>query len=300
MEQEKNKRGFFAVIPSVALKDKRLTSTDKLILAEIYGLINDEGWCYPSNKHFAEMFGISERQVIRCLEHIKELSYINFFYTNKGFRIIYVSLSMFQENIQESFNKMKSSVSEKDENIIKRIKGEKFISKEEWVKKIKEGKEKKKKKDMTKDSNEYDKDVKQGNDTDVKPPYDINVNREITIKEITNKELTIKNKEFSNFSNSLKVKEHSLINKQPIANENTGKESSVPIRYEMRTSHSGFSRIVGGNKGKRICSNCGQEFDEKELEVLDKWNPALKKIMVCKTCKFKENVIELKKLAFGS
>jgi hypothetical protein len=297
---KKEKRGFFAIIPSVALKDKRLTSTDKLILAEIYGLINDEGWCYPSNKHFAEMFEISERQVIRCLEHIKELGYINFFYTNEGFRIIYVSLSMFQENIQESFNKMKSSVSGKDESIIKRIKGKKLISKEEWVKKIKEGKEKKGKNDMTKSSKRYDTNVIQGYDIDVKPPYDIDVNREITIKEITNKELTIKNKE-KNFSNSFshKGKEHSFTNKQPIANENTGKEGSVPIRYEMRTSHSGFSHFGGINKGKKRCSNCREEFDEKELEQLDKWNSALKKIMVCKTCKFKENVVELKKLALG-
>jgi hypothetical protein len=115
------------------------------------------------------------------------------------------------------------------------------------------------------------------------------------------KERNIYNKEFQNvISFSHKREEYSLTDKQSIANENTGKESSVPIRYEMRTSHSGFSQIVGGNKGKRICSNCGQEFDEKELEVLDKWNPTLKKIMVCKTCKFKENVIELKKLASRS
>jgi hypothetical protein len=105
------------------------------------------------------------------------------------------------------------------------------------------------------------------------------------------------NKEFSNFSNSFshKGEEHSLTNKQPIAEENTEKENSVPLRYEMRTSHLGFNHLVGKNNGKKRCSNCWQEFDEKELEPLDKWEPALKRIMVCGTCKFRENIVELKK-----
>jgi uncharacterized CHY-type Zn-finger protein len=63
----------------------------------------------------------------------------------------------------------------------------------------------------------------------------------------------------------------------------------------MRTSHSGFGHLVGKNNGKKRCSNCWQEFEEKELEPLDKYKPALRKIMVCGTCKFKKNVIELKK-----
>jgi hypothetical protein len=109
------------------------------------------------------------------------------------------------------------------------------------------------------------------------------------------------NNNSSTVSNSFshKGKEYSLTNKQPIADENTEKEGYVPIRYEMRTSHSGFGHFVGKNNGKKRCSNCGQEFDEKELEILDKWNPALRKIMVCRTCKFMKNVIELKKLASG-
>jgi hypothetical protein len=110
------------------------------------------------------------------------------------------------------------------------------------------------------------------------------------------KERDIYNKEFQNvISFSHKEEEHSLTNKQPIADENTEEENSVPLRYEMRTSHSGFSPIMGKNNGKFRCSNCWQEFDEKELEPLDKWEPALKKIMVCGTCKFKENIVELKK-----
>jgi hypothetical protein len=297
--EEKEKRGFFVFIPSVVLMDKRLSWIEKLILAEIYGLINDEGWCYPSNKHFAEIFGVSERYIRKCLEHIRELNYISIFYTKEGFRIIFVDISIFQKNIQESFNKMKSKMMEKDKNVIKKIKDKEFITKEKWMDNIVKIKNKA---DRNNNSGMSEPQFHQEEEQKFHQEEEPQFHREITIKELTNKELTIKNKEFSNFSNSFshKGEEHSLINKQPIANENTEKEGSVPIRYEMRTSHSGFSRIVGGNKGKRICSNCGQEFDEKELEVLDKWNPALRKIMVCGTCKFKENVIELKKLASGS
>jgi hypothetical protein len=107
------------------------------------------------------------------------------------------------------------------------------------------------------------------------------------------------NKDFVNFSFFHKGKEHSPTNKQPIADENTEKENPVPIRYKMRTSHSGFSHLGGKNNGKKRCSNCGEELDEQELEPLDKWHPALSKIKVCGTCKYKENVIELKKLANG-
>jgi len=102
------------------------------------------------------------------------------------------------------------------------------------------------------------------------------------------------NKGFVNFSNFHKEEEYSFINKQPIAEENTEKENSVPIREEIRTSHSGFSHLMGKNNGKKRCSNCGQEFDEKELEQLDKWRPGLNRVMVCGTCKFKENIVELK------
>jgi hypothetical protein len=191
---------------------------------------------------------------------------------------------------------MKSKMMEKDKNVIKRIKDKEFITKEKWIDNVIKIKNKA---GRNNNSETLEPQFHQGEEQEFHQEVEPQFHKEITIKEITNKELTIKNKEFSNFSNSHKGEEHSFTNKQPIADENTEKESSVPIRYEMRTSHSGFSHLVGKNNGKKRCSNCGQEFDEKELEVLDKWNPALRKIMVCKTCKFKENVIELKNLASG-
>ena len=133
MEGKKQKRSFFAIIPSVALRDKRLTSTDKLVLAEIYGLINSRGWCYPSNQHFAEVLGISERQVRRSLTRLRDCGYIDFFYTENGFRVIFVKFSVLQEKIQKSLTKMKANILPKYNDITSKICESRLLSKEEWI-----------------------------------------------------------------------------------------------------------------------------------------------------------------------
>lgn len=62
-------------IPKEVWLDERLTQFQKLLLAEIDSLDNDEG-CYASNEYFAKFFDFSERYVIEGIQKLKELKYV--------------------------------------------------------------------------------------------------------------------------------------------------------------------------------------------------------------------------------
>lgn len=67
----------FLVIKQDILQDKNLTSTDKLILAYIYGFLNSGNPFYSSTKEISRFLGISTRQVVRSINKLSEVGYIH-------------------------------------------------------------------------------------------------------------------------------------------------------------------------------------------------------------------------------
>lgn len=63
-------------IPKEIWLDKRLNALDKIILAEIDSLDNDESGCFASNKYIAEFCGCSETKVSTAVSKLIELGYL--------------------------------------------------------------------------------------------------------------------------------------------------------------------------------------------------------------------------------
>ena len=67
---------YYAVIPATVRYDKELMDKAKLVYAEISALSNRHGYCFASNQYFAELYGISVRQIITIIGNLEEKGYI--------------------------------------------------------------------------------------------------------------------------------------------------------------------------------------------------------------------------------
>lgn len=83
-------KSYYAVIPAYVRYDKDLSSTAKLLYAEITALCNEKGYCWATNKYFVELYGISDRQVQRILKLLLDKHYIKIIIEQNTKRKIYV------------------------------------------------------------------------------------------------------------------------------------------------------------------------------------------------------------------
>lgn len=74
MEQNRDFKGIW--IPKEIYLSKELNWIEKILLFEIDSLDTEEDHCYASNKYFAEFLDVTERRIQQCLNHLKELGYI--------------------------------------------------------------------------------------------------------------------------------------------------------------------------------------------------------------------------------
>ena len=72
---------FSAIIPAQILKNKKLTSTDKLVFGELYSLAlkNKDMTCFPSNQHLCRVLGKRERTIKRSVSKLVKSRKINIF-----------------------------------------------------------------------------------------------------------------------------------------------------------------------------------------------------------------------------
>lgn len=68
--------GYYAIIPGNILDDPDLSSSEKLMYAEISALANRKGFCWASNDFFAAKFGASKRTIARWVSSMKAKGYI--------------------------------------------------------------------------------------------------------------------------------------------------------------------------------------------------------------------------------
>jgi hypothetical protein len=101
----KKKYHRFSIIPDYIKKDKRLSSTDKLLYGEIFSLAQKKGYCFAANFHFELLYNLGKSQVSKTIQKLKSLDYIKCEYGRGNSRKIYIiekPVIFFGENHQKS------------------------------------------------------------------------------------------------------------------------------------------------------------------------------------------------------
>lgn len=108
-EENRDFKGIW--IPKEIWLDKRLNALDKIILAEIDSLDNDENGCFASNKYIAEFCGCSETKVSTAISKLIDLGYVLVESFNGRQRKLKSSLSNFErqgfKNCKAAFQNLK-------------------------------------------------------------------------------------------------------------------------------------------------------------------------------------------------
>lgn len=64
---------YYAIIPAYIRYNKELKFAERLMYGEITALSNKEGYCFASNRYFAELYGVSISTISRWISHLAEL-----------------------------------------------------------------------------------------------------------------------------------------------------------------------------------------------------------------------------------
>ena len=89
LDMEKLPRDFKGVwIPKDIWQSRQLSLMERVLFVEIHSLDNERG-CFASNRHFAEFFGVSERQIRTYIAVLKEKGFISVSIKNRNERVMH-------------------------------------------------------------------------------------------------------------------------------------------------------------------------------------------------------------------
>ena len=71
-EKQRNKVGYYSVIPSKILYNKELKANEKLLYAMITSLAYKEGYCFATNNYFAEELGVHPKTVSSWISDLRD------------------------------------------------------------------------------------------------------------------------------------------------------------------------------------------------------------------------------------
>lgn len=69
-------KAYYAIIPANVRYDPDLPPNAKLLYGEITALCNEKGFCWASNRYFAELYGVSQKSVSNWISALSEKNYI--------------------------------------------------------------------------------------------------------------------------------------------------------------------------------------------------------------------------------
>ena len=78
-----NRPNYYAIIPANVRYDNRLKPNEKLLYGEITSLANKHGYCYASNKYFANLYDVSKRTISNWISNLDKFGYIKLEYEYK-------------------------------------------------------------------------------------------------------------------------------------------------------------------------------------------------------------------------
>ena len=98
-------KSYYAILPASVRYDKRLTPNAKLLYSEITALCNEKGYCWATNKYFADLYGVSTVSISKWISKLCELGYLSseIIYKNGTKEILSRYLTIVGEGIKEKF-----------------------------------------------------------------------------------------------------------------------------------------------------------------------------------------------------
>ena len=70
------KKSYYAIIPAFVRYDTNLTANAKLMYGEITALCNEKGYCFATNKYFADLYSVSNVSISKWINQLKDYGYI--------------------------------------------------------------------------------------------------------------------------------------------------------------------------------------------------------------------------------
>lgn len=125
MEEKPN---YFAVIPANVRYDKDLKDKAKLLYGEIAALSNQNGYCYASNKYFAELYNVTPTTISLLIKDLVDKGYIEseIVYKEGTKEILNRYLRIFKEGYLRNLKDNNTSINNKETNNINIISKERF------------------------------------------------------------------------------------------------------------------------------------------------------------------------------
>ena len=76
IKENKEKIGYYSVIPATVLYNKELKANEKLLYAIITSLACKEGYCFASNKYLAEKLDVNPKTVSSWISDLRDKGFI--------------------------------------------------------------------------------------------------------------------------------------------------------------------------------------------------------------------------------
>ena len=73
---EENRPSYYAIIPSEVRYCEELKYPERLLYGEITALSGKEGYCFATNKYFAELYHVIPGTISRWVSHLERLGFI--------------------------------------------------------------------------------------------------------------------------------------------------------------------------------------------------------------------------------
>lgn len=76
MTTENTTPSYYIVIPANVRYDKNLSFLEKFLYGEIDVLSREKGYCYATNRYFAELYGYCPQQISTAINHLNKYGFI--------------------------------------------------------------------------------------------------------------------------------------------------------------------------------------------------------------------------------
>ena len=103
---EEQPKSYYAIIPANVRYDPNLKDKAKLLYGEITALTNEKGYCWATNKYFADLYGVSTVTISTLIKNLIENGYIfsEIVYKEGSKEILNRYLKIVKNPIKENLN----------------------------------------------------------------------------------------------------------------------------------------------------------------------------------------------------